>query len=150
MPVFSRRWVAAVAMALAVGASSGRARAQTPATVSIAVDATAPGAAIERIWPFHGYDEVNYTTTPDGRALLGTLAALHAAPVHIRTHFLLNTGNGVASLKWGSTNIYTEDAGGNPIYNFTIIDGIMDAITGAGAAPYAEIAFTPQAMTSAP
>jgi xylan 1,4-beta-xylosidase len=137
-------------MALAVGVSSGRARAQTPATVNIAVDATAPGAAIERIWPFHGYDEANYTTTPDGRALLGTLATLHAAPVHVRTHFLLNTGNGVASLKWGSTNIYTEDAGGNPIYNFTIIDGIMDAITGAGAAPYAEIAFMPQAMTSAP
>jgi xylan 1,4-beta-xylosidase len=137
-------------MALAVGASSGGAHAQTPATVNITVDATAPGAALERIWPFHGYDEVNYTTTPDGRALLGTLTALHAAPVHIRTHFLLNTGTGVASLKWGSTNIYTEDAGGNPIYNFTIIDGIMDAITGAGAAPYAEIAFMPQAMTSAP
>jgi len=150
MRVPPRHWVAAHVIALAVGASSGRARAQTPATVNIAVDATAPGAALERVWPFHGFDEVNYTTTPDGRALLGTLTALHAAPVHIRSHFLLNTGNGVASLKWGSTNIYTEDAGGNPIYNFTIIDGIMDAITGAGAAPYAEIAFMPQAMTSAP
>jgi xylan 1,4-beta-xylosidase len=143
-------WAAAIVTALAVGASSGRAGAQTPATVNITVDATTPGAAIERIWPFHGYDEVNYTTTPDGRALLGTLATLHTAPVHIRSHFLLNTGNGVASLKWGSTNIYTEDASGSPIYNFTIIDGIMDAVTGAGAAPYAEIAFMPQAMTSAP
>ena len=143
-------WVQACVIALAVGASSRRVVAQTPATVNISVDATTPGAAIERIWPFHGYDEVNYTTTPDGRALLGTLAALHAAPVHVRTHFLLNTGNGVASLKWGSTNIYTEDAGGNPIYNFAIIDGIMDTITGAGAAPYAEIAFMPQAMTTAP
>ena len=87
---------------------------------------------------------------PTAARLLGTLATLHTAPVHVRTHFLLNTGNGVASLKWGSTNIYTEDAAGNPIYNFTIIDGIMDAITGAGASPYAEIAFMPQAMTTAP
>jgi xylan 1,4-beta-xylosidase len=113
MPVSSRHGAAAIVIALAVGASSGRARAQTPVTVNVAVDATAPGAAIERIWPFHGYDEANYSTTPDGRALLGTLATLHAAPVHVGTHFLLNTGNGVASLKWGSTNIYTEDAGGN-------------------------------------
>lgn len=150
MPVSSRHWVGASLIALAVGVSSGRAVAQTPATVTISVDATTPGAAIERIWPFHGYDEVNYTTTPDGRALLGTLASLHAAPVHVRTHFLLNTGTDVASLKWGSTNIYTEDAGGNPIYNFAIIDEIMDAITGAGAVPYAEIAFMPQAMTTAP
>jgi len=73
MRVPPRHWVAAHVIALAVGASSGRARAQTPATVNIAVDATAPGAALERVWPFHGFDEVNYTTTPDGRALLGTL-----------------------------------------------------------------------------
>src|SRR3954452_13970544 len=125
MPGTSRFWVRACGIVLVVGTSSGRAGAQTPAIVNISVDATAPGAAIERIWPFHGYDEVNYTTTPDGRALLSTLAGLHAAPVHVRTHFLLNTGNGVASLKWGSTNIYTEDASGSPIYNFSIIDGIM-------------------------
>ncbi len=139
--------LAVLVVALLAAAPAG---AQTPATVNVSVDATAPGAAIERIWPYHGYDEVNYTTTPAGQALLGTLATLHAAPVHVRTHFLLNTGNGVASLKWGSTNMYTEDAAGNPIYSFTIADGIMDAITAAGAFPFAEIAFMPQALTTAP
>ena len=59
-----------------------RCRAQTPATVSIAVDATAPGAAIERIWPFHGYDEVNYTTTPDGREGWLTLFLREGFPVY--------------------------------------------------------------------
>src|SRR5260221_394213 len=70
------------------------------------------GAPLERIWPFYGYDEVNYTTTPSGEALLQALAKMHTAPVHLRTHFLLNSGDGTASLKWGSTNVYTEDANG--------------------------------------
>jgi xylan 1,4-beta-xylosidase len=147
MATAARRVVLSI---VAVAAAAGRASAQTPATVNVSVDATAPGAALERIWPFHGYDEVNYTTTPSGQSLLATLATLHTAPVHVRTHFLLNTGNGTASLKWGSTNIYTEDAGGNPVYNYALIDGIMDTITSAGAFPYTEIAFMPQAMTTAP
>jgi len=32
--------------------------------VSIDVDATVPGPALERVWAYYGYDEVNYTTTP--------------------------------------------------------------------------------------
>jgi xylan 1,4-beta-xylosidase len=138
----------AFAVVLALGAVQHVAWAQTPATVTITVDDTAPGAPIERIWPFHGFDEVNYTTTPQGKALLGALGTIHTAPVHIRSHFLLNTGDGTPSLKWGSTNVYTEDANGNPIYSWTLMDGIMDTVTGAGAFPYAEIAFMPQALTS--
>ena len=123
-----------------------RAGAQT--TVTISVDATAAGTPLERVWPYHGYDEVNYSTTTDGKALLKTLAAAHTRAGHVRTHFLLNTGNGTASLKWGSTNAYTEDAAGNPVYSWTLMDGIMDAITGAGAFPLAEIAFMPQALST--
>jgi xylan 1,4-beta-xylosidase len=126
------------------------AHAQTSVTVNIAVDATAPGAAIERVWPFHGYDEVNYSTTAEGRSLLGTLATIHSAPVHVRTHFLLNTGDGTPSLKWGSTNVYTEAASGSPVYSWTLTDGIMDAITGSGAFPFAEIAFMPEALSPHP
>ncbi len=125
-------------------------RAQTPATVEISVDATAAGTPLERVWPFHGYDEINDTTTPEGTALLGTLAAAHTAPVHIRSHFLLNTGDGTPAMKWGSTNVYTEDADGNPIYSWTLTDGIMDTITGVGAFPFVEIAFMPQALSTHP
>ncbi|HMC93910.1 MAG TPA: hypothetical protein VKO16_03980, partial [Polyangia bacterium] len=127
-----------------------RARAQTPTAVNISVDGTAAGTPLERVWPFHGYDEVNYSTTPEGQALLKTLAAIHTAPVRIRTHFLLNTGDGTPSLKWGSTNVYTEDAGGNPVYSWTLMDGIMDAITGAGAFPLTEIGFMPEALSTHP
>jgi xylan 1,4-beta-xylosidase len=126
------------------------ARAQTPASVTVSVDATAGGAPLERVWPFHGYDEINYTTTPEGSALLRTIAAAHTAPVHVRSHFLLNTGDGTPAVKWGSTNVYTEDAAGNPIYSWTLTDGIMDTITGAGAFPFVEIGFMPEALSTHP
>jgi xylan 1,4-beta-xylosidase len=124
--------------------------AQTPAQVTIAVDATGAGTPLERVWPNYGYDECNNTTTAEDKDLLSTVATANNAPVHIRTHFLLNTGDGTPSLKWGSTNAYTQDTAGNPVYSWTILDGIMDAITGAGAFPEVEIAFMPQALTSAP
>ncbi|HEX7507664.1 MAG TPA: beta-xylosidase [Polyangia bacterium] len=143
------RWVL-----LAIGALAARhasdAAAQAAATVNIAVDATDAGTPLERIWPFHGYDEVNYATTPPGQDLLRTLGSMDPVASHIRTHFLLNTGDGTPSFKWGSTNVYTEDATGNPIYSWTLMDGIMDAITKAGTLPLVEIAFMPQALSVAP
>ena len=138
--------VAAIAVMIGIGYSS-RAQAQT---VTISVDATAAGTPLERVWPYHGYDEVNYSTTAEGMSLLKTLATAHTAPVHIRTHFLLNTGNGTPSLKWGSTNVYTQDASGNPVYSWTLMDGIMDAITGAGDFPFVEIGFMPEALSTHP
>jgi xylan 1,4-beta-xylosidase len=136
------------AIAAAVGAGSiGRVQAQT---VNVSVDATAAGTPLERVWPYHGYDEVNYSTTAEGEALLKTLATAHTAPVHVRSHFLLNTGDGTPSLKWGSTNVYAEDAAGNPVYSWTLMDGIMDAVTGAGAFPLVEIGFMPEALSTHP
>jgi xylan 1,4-beta-xylosidase len=49
----------------------------------------------------------------DGRKLLAELATLvRPVPVHVRTHNLLTSGDGISALKWGSTNAYTEDAAG--------------------------------------
>src|SRR5262245_61378629 len=106
--------VAGFAFAGLEAGSPVRVRAQTT------IDATAAGTTLEKVWPYHGFDEVNYATTTAGRSLLAQLAAAHTAPAYIRTHFLLNTGNGTASLKWGSTNAYTEDTAGNPVYSWTL------------------------------
>jgi xylan 1,4-beta-xylosidase len=124
--------------------------AQTATAATITVDGTATGTPLEPIWAYHGYDECNYTTTVEGKALLQTLGAIPPPPPHIRTHFLLNTGDGVASPKWGSTNAYTTDAAGNPVYDWTLLDGIMDTITAAGALPYVEIGFMPEALSTHP
>jgi xylan 1,4-beta-xylosidase len=87
---------------------------------------------------------------PEGKALLGTLAALHTAPTYVRSHFLFNTGDGTPAQKWGSTNVYTEDAAGTPIYDFTLTDGILDALTSARAFPLVEIGFMPEALSTHP
>src|SRR5918993_913783 len=68
----------------------------------------------------------NYTYMKDGTKLLSELAELSPVPVFVRAHNLLTTGDGTPGLKWGSTNAYTEDADGRPIYNWTIVDRIMD------------------------
>jgi xylan 1,4-beta-xylosidase len=102
------------------------------------------------VWPFHGYDEINYTTTPEGSALIDALVAAHSAPVHVRSHFLLNTGDGTPAMKWGSTDVYTEDSAGNPVYSWTLSDGIMDTITAAGALPFVELGFMPAALSTHP
>ena len=130
--------------------SAAPAKADPTIDVTIDVDATASGTPLEPVWAYYGYDEANTTTTAEGRELLQTLAAAHATPVRTRTHFLFNTGDGTPALKWGSTNIYTEDADGNPVYDYTLIDEIMDATVDAGAFPLVELGFMPEALSTTP
>ncbi len=135
---------------LGVLTSSRGALADAAHPVTIDVDATSAGAPLEPVWAFFGYDEANYTTTQEGEDLLRTLTAMHGSPVHVRTHFLFNTGDGTPMLKWGSTNLYTENADGDPVYDFGIIDQIMDATVEAGALPLFELGFMPQALSAQP
>src|SRR4051794_26148814 len=92
-------------------------RAQDP--VLIQVDSASKLAAWKPITAYFGYDEPNYTYTKYGSKLIGELAEANGVPVHIRAHHLLCTGDGTAALKWGSTNAYTEDASGKPVYDWT-------------------------------
>jgi xylan 1,4-beta-xylosidase len=102
------------------------------------------------VWAWFGYDEPNYTYMQDGKKLLTELAALSPVPVYVRTHSLLVTGDGEAALKWGSTNAYTEDANGNPVYNWKIIDSIFDSYVKRGMKPFAQIGFMPEALSIHP
>ncbi len=118
--------------------------------VTINVNAAQPVGPFKPIYAYFGYDEPNYTYMENGRKLVGELAALSAAPAYIRAHFLLATGDGTPSFKWGSSNAYTEDASGKPVYDWTITDRIFDTYVRAGARPFVEIGFTPQALSSKP
>jgi xylan 1,4-beta-xylosidase len=118
-----------------------------PKAVAIEVEADKPTGTYRPIWNWVGYDEPNYTYTDNGKKLLGQLAALSEEPVRMRTHNLLSSGDGTAALKWGSTNAYTEDANGNPVYDWTIIDKIFDAYVGAGNIPFVQVGFTPEALS---
>jgi xylan 1,4-beta-xylosidase len=118
--------------------------------VSIQVKFDQSDGPISPVWNYFGYDEPNYTYAPNGRKLLRELAALDAAPAYVRVHNLFTTGDGSASLKWGSTNVYSEDASGRPIYSWVILDQIFDTFHAAGAKPLVEIGFMPKALSTNP
>jgi xylan 1,4-beta-xylosidase len=118
--------------------------------VSITVDAARAGPALTPIWRFFGADEPNYATMKDGRQLLGELGALKQDDIYFRAHNLLSSGDGTPALKWGSSNAYTEDAAGNPRYDWHVIDGIFDAYLSNGVRPFVQLGFMPQALSSAP
>src|ERR1700748_391635 len=122
--------------------------AQTPVTIKINADKSL--GPNKPIWSYFGYDEPNYTTAPNGRKLIGELSALSPTPISIRVHNLLTTGDGAPSLKWGSTNAYTEDANGKAVYDWTIVDKIIDTFLAAGAKPFVEIGFMPKALSTHP
>jgi xylan 1,4-beta-xylosidase len=126
------------------------ANAGDPLPVSVRVDAARPLGELAPIWRFFGGDEPNYAHMKDGRKLLGALGELRPGAVYFRTHNLLNTGDGTPALKWGSTNAYTEDAEGRPVYDWTGIDRILDAGLERGVRPYVEIGFMPRALSTRP
>ena len=131
--------------------ADGRLRPQgTPPEVSIQVNYDKGQGGFPSVWAYFGYDEPNYTYAPNGRKLLRELAALSPQPVYVRVHNLLTTGDGSASLKWGSTNVYTEDAAGNPVYDWAIVDRIFDTFTALGVRPLVELGFMPQALSTHP
>lgn len=142
-------FIAGTLLALTLGVASS-ASAEPAAVVNVSVDGASSGTELRSVWPFFGFDEINYTTSPEGRQLLGALAAANQSPVHVRSHFLFNTGDGTPALKWGSTNVYTEDSAGNPVYSWSLTDGIMDAITDSGAFPFVELGLMPQALSTHP
>jgi xylan 1,4-beta-xylosidase len=123
---------------------------QVSPSANIDVHYNQPDGQLSPAWNYFGYDEPNYTYAPNGKKLLGELAAANGVPVYIRTHNLLTSGDGSASLKWGSTNVYTEDASGHPIYSWDILDRIFDTFHAAGIKPLVEIGFMPKALSTHP
>lgn len=139
------------ALAFLVAAMATAPGQEPPAfPVEINVAAGIPAGDWKPIWRFFGADEPNYATMKEGRRLLAELGALDRDGVFFRAHNLLTTGDGTPALKWGSTNAYTEDAEGRPVYNWTILDGIFDAYRQDGIRPYVEIGFMPQALSTHP
>jgi xylan 1,4-beta-xylosidase len=132
------------------GAATVQASVPASMPVTIEVDASIERGPLKPIWRFFGADEPNYATMKDGRKLLAHLGALKPGAVYFRAHNLLNTGDGTPAFKWGSTNAYTERADGTPIYDWTVVDRIIDTYLARGVRPYLQIGFMPEALSSAP
>jgi xylan 1,4-beta-xylosidase len=121
-----------------------------PFPVTIEVDASRPVGELRPIWRFFGADEPNYATMKDGRTLLADLGKLAPQEIYFRAHNLLSSGDGTPALKWGSTNIYTEDAAGRPLYDWTVVDRIFDTYLARGVRPFAQLGFMPEALSTQP
>jgi len=164
MKTFMRRLSVALFCSAALAASAQTPAGQTPssqtqttapaavpnaaAQVAIQVDLAKPLGAYRPIGDWFGYDESNYTTMKYGRQLLGEMHDLSPVPVYIRAHHLFTSGDGTAKLKWSSSNVFTLDANGKPVYDFTILDGIFDAYHEAGVRPMVELGFMPKDLAS--
>jgi xylan 1,4-beta-xylosidase len=131
-------------MALLLSAIACTAHAQ----VSVNVDLAKSVGPYTPIYRWFGYDESNFTTMKYGEQLLGELHDLSPQPVYIRAHHLLTSGNGVAELKWSSSNVFSLDANGKPVYDFTITDRTFDEYKKAGVRPYVELGFMPKDLAS--
>jgi xylan 1,4-beta-xylosidase len=140
---------AIVLVAIFICGASSRSQ-ETPQSVQIDVHANQSDGPLAPVWTYFGYDEPNYSYAKNGRKLLSELAALSPAPVYVRVHNLFTSGDGSSSLKWGSTNVYTEDDVGKPVYSWTILDEIFDAFHAAGIKPLVEIGFMPEALSTHP
>jgi xylan 1,4-beta-xylosidase len=126
------------------------AAADAPRAVVVNVDARRSEGALPPAWRFFGADEPNYATMKDGRKLLGRLGELRPGEVFFRAHNLMTSGDGTPAFKWGSTNLYTEKPDGTPVYDFTVVDRIIDTYLARGVRPYLQLGFTPEAMSTAP
>jgi xylan 1,4-beta-xylosidase len=142
--------LAASVLVVAGAADAQPVPADVPQPVTVTVDAGRTEGELKPVWRFFGADEPNYATMKDGRKLLVELGKLRQGQVYFRAHNLLSSGDGTPAFKWGSTNAYTEDKDGNPVYDWTIVDGIIDAYLKQGIRPYLQIGFMPEALSSAP
>lgn len=118
--------------------------------VTINVHVSKPLGRLDPVWAWLGHDEPNYTYSEEGRNLLGKLSQLGNFRVHDRTHNLLTSGDGTPALKWGSTNAFTRDASGKPVYDWTLTDKIFDTYKATRITPFVEIGFMPEALSTHP
>ncbi len=144
------RVAAAAAGLLAATVSAQTSDPKSTDSISIEVHADRPEGPYKPIWNFFGADEPNYIYAPNGKKLLGELAALSPVPVYFRPHNLFTTGNGDGSLKWGSTNVYTERADGTAVYDFAVTDRIFDTLIAAHVRSLVEVGFMPEALSTHP
>ena len=113
--------------------------------VQVKVDASKWIGKLAHNWNYVGYDECNYTHSPGGMELIKKFGGLEK-PYYMRAHHMLCTGICHGQYKWGSTNVYTEDDKGNPVYDFTLIDRMCDIWLNNNCKPFFEIGFMPMDM----
>ncbi|MGC2639964.1 MAG: glycosyl hydrolase family 39 [Acidobacteriaceae bacterium] len=133
------RRFACVLLAAVVFLATDRGRSQQPgAQETIAVDAHAAGTPLPHFWEeMFGSGRANLAMRANYRTDLRLVKKVSDFQ-YVRFHAILDDENGV----------YSEDAQGRPVYNWSYVDQIYDGLLANGIRPFVEISFMPKALAA--
>jgi xylan 1,4-beta-xylosidase len=114
-----------------------RAHAQQP-TEQITIDTHATTTPLPHFWEqMFGSGRANLSLRQSYRNDLHAVKQITGFR-YIRFHGIFDDENGV----------YSEDAHGNPVYNWSYVDQIYDGLLDQGVKPFVEISFMPRALAA--
>jgi xylan 1,4-beta-xylosidase len=134
--VFSAVLSAILVLATAAPAAAGQ--MASPSVEHVSIDAHAAGKPFAHFWEqMFGSGRANLAMRQSYRDDLQRVKKVTDFR-YVRFHAILDDENGV----------YSEDAKGNPVYNWSYVDQIYDGLLDNGIRPYVEISFMPKALAS--
>jgi len=125
---------------------------QSPSSISIHTDYAAVIDTISPIWNGIG-GSTGLAMTPQGERLLQRIVDSSLYPYYKRIWGITANGTAVpftAQADWGSTNVYQVDKDGNPFYDFTLFDQILDVVLAKKFTPIMHLGDMPDSLSSAP
>ncbi len=131
------RWIAAALLAFSLSPAFAQPMQSAPATPSaqpaITVDVHAAGTPFPHYWEkMFGSGRAHLVMRAQYQSDLDQVKKVSDFQ-YVRFHAILDDENGV----------YSVDKNGNPVYNWTYVDHIYDALLAHGIKPYVEISFMP-------
>jgi xylan 1,4-beta-xylosidase len=130
----------ALLLATLAPAALAQAGSASVANETITIDAHASTTPLPHFWEqMFGSGRANLSLRADYRDDLRAVKKVTDFK-YVRFHAILDDENGV----------YSEDAQGNPVYNFSYVDHIYDGLLKNGIRPYVEISFMPKALAAKP
>jgi len=131
-------FVLTVVLLAGVWGGTGAQEAGNSSPETIVVDAHAPGTPFPHFWEeMFGSGRANLALRADYREDLDRVKKVTDFQ-YVRFHAILDDENGV----------YSEDAQGNPVYNWSYVDQIYDGLLAHEIRPYVEISFMPKALAA--
>ncbi|MGA7524045.1 MAG: glycosyl hydrolase family 39 [Acidobacteriaceae bacterium] len=128
----------AAAALVAGSCAGGFAQESGAAQPTIVVDAHAKGTPFPHFWEeMFGSGRANLAMRQSYRDDMQRVRKVTDFR-YVRFHAILDDENGV----------YSEDAQGNPVYNWSYVDHIYDGLLANGIKPYVEISFMPKALAA--
>ncbi|HZT73324.1 MAG TPA: glycosyl hydrolase family 39 [Terriglobales bacterium] len=137
--VLAAGFLLAAAVALWPPAAGSQA-ATSDAPAPIVIDARGPGHPFPHFWE---------QMFGSGRARLAMRASYleDLATVHAATGFRYVRAHGILD---DDVGLYSEDAQGRPVYNFSYVDQIYDGLLAHGVRPFVELSFMPRQLAASP